>query len=102
MRVVLSRKLPAISTNEKNITGQGVDLAIVLPRHAGVQRPPRPQWGPEVTPLVRGLGGQSHPKNIICVVLGKWCDMWGKWTVRLELLPTALHSTEADATHRMK
>ena len=46
-----------------------------------------------------GVQGKRAPSDHI--VHGKWCDMWEKWTVRLELLPTTLRPTEAD-THRTK
>ena len=70
-----------------------IDLVSMLLRQAGVQgqRPWSGSWG-----------GRSLPKDFLCVVHGKWCDMWEKWTVRLELPPTTLCPLEADTTHKMK
>ena len=50
----------------------------------------------------QGVSEAKPVKNCLCVVLGKWCDMWGKQTVRLELIPATLLPTNADTTHRMK
>mgnify|MGYP001791474609 FL=1 len=67
----------------------------MLPGQAGVQGRPKPDGvqGDEAPP----------PRNFaIRVVHKKWCDMWKKWIVQLELLPTTFLPTEADTTHRMK